>query len=53
MTHLFFNASIAGEYEVMSNLGLSEKELISLTHNAIDSSFCDRITKEKLLSKLD
>ena len=49
----FFNASIAGEYEVMSNLGLSEKELISLTHNAIDSSFCDRITKEKLLSKLD
>jgi adenosine deaminase len=49
----FFNASIAGEYEVMANLGLSEKELISLTRNAIDSSFCDLITKEKLLSKLD
>ena len=49
----FFNASIAGEYQVMSNLGLSEKELISLTHNAIDSSFCDQATKNRLLSRLD
>lgn len=49
----FFNASIAGEYEVMANLGLSEIELISLTRNAINSSFCDLTTKEKLLSKLD
>ena len=48
----FFNASIAGEYEVMSNLGLSEKELISLTRNAIEFSFCNKSTKEKLLSKL-
>ena len=48
-----FNASIAGEYQVMSNLGLSEKELISLTHNAIDSSFCDQATKNRLLSRLD
>jgi adenosine deaminase len=48
----FFNASIAGEYEVMSNLGLSENELISLTQNAIKYSFCDKLTKEKLLSKL-
>ena len=44
----FFNASIAGEYEVMANLGLSEKELCSLTENAIKYSFCDQITKEKL-----
>lgn len=49
----FFNASIAGEYEVMSKLGLSEKELISLTRNAIESSFCDQSIKKKLLSKLD
>ena len=49
----FFNASIAGEYEVMSNLGLSDKELVSLTRNALESSFCDQLTKEKLLSKLD
>ena len=49
----FFNASIQGEYEVMANLGFSEKELISLTRNAIDFSFCDQSTKEKLLSKLD
>ena len=49
----FFNASIEGEYEVMSNLGLSDKELISLTRNAIDSSFCDQLTKKKLLSKLN
>lgn len=48
----FFNASIAGEYDVMSNMGLSEKELISLTRNAIEFSFCNKSTKEKLLSKL-
>ncbi len=30
----------------MSNLGLSEKELISLTHNAIESSFCDKLQKK-------
>ena len=49
----FFNASIAGEYEVMSNLGLLKKDLISLTRNAIDSSFCDNFTKQKLLTKLN
>ena len=49
----FFNSSIAGEYEVMFNLGLAEEELISLTQNAIRSSFCDEFTKEKLLSKLN
>lgn len=49
----FFNASIAGEYEVMFNLGLSENELISLTHNAIESAFCDKSTKKKLLAKLN
>ena len=49
----FFNASIAGEYKVMSNLGLTEKELISLTRNAIESAFCDKSTKEVLLAKLD
>ena len=48
----FFNASIAGEYQVMFNLGLSEKELNSLTRNAIEFSFCNKSTKEKLLSKL-
>ena len=48
----FFNASISGEYKVMSNLGLSEEELTSLTHNAINSAFCDKATKEKLLAKL-
>ena len=48
----FFNATIAGEYEVMSNLGLSEKDLTSLTYNAIESSFCDQGIKEKLLVKL-
>jgi len=49
----FFNASIAGEYEVMANLGLSKKQLISLTHNAIEFSFCNQSTKEKLLTKLN
>jgi adenosine deaminase len=49
----FFNASIAGEYEVMANLGLSEKELYSLTENAIKHSFCDQAIKEKLIKNLN
>ena len=48
----FFNASIAGEYKVMSNLGLSNDQLTSLTRNAINSSFCDNNTKKILLKKL-
>lgn len=49
----FFNASIEGEYEVMAKLGLSNKELLSLTRNAIEFSFCDQSVKKKLLAKLD
>ena len=49
----FFNSSISGEYDIMKNLGLSNLELISLTSNAIKSSFCEKEIKEKLLSKLD
>ena len=48
----FFNASIAGEYEVMANLGLTENELKSLTLNAIEHSFCDKKTKDELLKKI-
>jgi len=48
----FFNATVAGEYKVMSDLGLSDSELLSLTHNAIHYSFCDNNTKNKLLNKL-
>ena len=48
----FFNASIAGEYEVMKNLGLSDDELKSLTRNAIENAFCDQETKRKLLKKI-
>tara|TARA_Y100001960_G_scaffold184179_1_gene192912 strand:- start:12 stop:992 length:981 start_codon:yes stop_codon:yes gene_type:complete len=49
----FFNATIEGEYKVMEGLGLNEKELTSLTHNAIKYSFCDEVNKNKLLSKLN
>ena len=49
----FFNATIEGEYKVMEDLGLNEKELTSLTHNAIKYSFCDEENKSKLLSKLN
>ncbi len=49
----FFNATIQGEYKVMEDLGLNEKELTSLTHNAIKHSFCDEENKNKLLSKLN
>jgi adenosine deaminase len=48
----FFNATISGEYKVMSNLGLSDKDLTSLTRNALEYSFCDNDSKEKLLTKL-
>jgi len=48
----FFNATIEGEYQVMKDLGLSDLQLISLTRNAINSSFCDNETKNKLLTKL-
>ena len=48
----FFNASIAGEYEVMKTLGLSDEELKSLTKNAIEHAFCDDGIKEKLLNKI-
>ena len=48
----FFNATIQGEYDVMSKLGLSNDELRSLTYNAIQSSFCEDQIKEKLLIKL-
>ncbi len=48
----FFNASIAGEYNVMRTLGLSDNELKSLTRNAIEYAFCDKNTKLKLLDKI-
>ncbi len=48
----FFNASIAGEYEVMRTLGLSDEELTSLTKNAIEHAFCDDNIKAKLLNKI-
>ena len=48
----FFNATIQGEYDVMSKLGLSNEDLKSLTRNAIQSSFLANQIKEKLLTKL-
>ena len=48
----FFNASIAGEYNVMKNLGLSDDDLKSLTKNAIQYAFCDNDTKSQLLKKI-
>ena len=52
LTKPFFNASIAGEYEVMKKLGLSDDELKSLTTNAVEHAFCDEDTKSKLLNKI-
>ena len=48
----FFNATVGGEYQVMSNLGLSNDQLLLLTNNAIQCAFCDDNTKNKLLKKL-
>ena len=48
----FFNASIAGEYEIMKNLGLNDEELKSLTKNAIQSAFCNEENKKELFKKI-
>ena len=48
----FFNASIAGEYEIMKNLGLNDEELKSLTKNAIESAFCNEEDKKELFKKI-
>mgnify|MGYP001284263120 CR=1 FL=1 len=48
----FFNASISGEYNIMKKLGLSDLELKSMTINALESAFCDKETKIKLLNKI-
>ena len=44
----FFNATIAGEYKAMSELGFSNDQLLSLTKNALQYSFCDNEIKNKL-----
>jgi len=49
----FFNATIQGEYQAMSEIGFSNTDLISMTRNAIESSFLDSETKSKLLTKLN
>ncbi|MBI28895.1 MAG: Adenine deaminase [Alphaproteobacteria bacterium MarineAlpha5_Bin11] len=48
----FFNATIGGEYSVMSGLGLSFDQLLSLSKNAIQYSFCDIDTKKILIKEL-
>ena len=53
MIQPFFNATIQGEYEAMASLGFSENELISMTRNAIESSFLDTDKKMEILTKLN
>ena len=49
----FFNASIGGEYDAMSQIGFTDNELLTLTKNAITYSFCDNESKNNLLKKID
>ena len=49
----FFNATIQGEYEAMDSIGFTESELLSMTRNAIESSFLEEDKKNKILTKLD
>ena len=49
----FFNATIQGEYEAMVDLGFSKNNLLSMTRNAIESSFVDYEIKSQLLTKLN
>jgi adenosine deaminase len=49
----FFNATIQGEYEAMAGIGFTENELLSMTRNAIESSFLEEDKKNKILTKLN
>jgi len=49
----FFNATIQGEYEAMSNIGFADDALISMTRNAIEYSFLDEQKKREVLAKLN
>ena len=49
----FFNATIQGEYDAMAGIGFSDNELVSMTRNAIKSSFLEEDKKIKILTKLD
>ncbi|MBG77213.1 MAG: adenosine deaminase [Pelagibacteraceae bacterium] len=49
----FFNASIGGEYDAMSQIGFTDNELLTLTKNAITYSFCDNEAKNNMLKKID
>ncbi len=49
----FFNATIQGEYKAMAGIGFAENELVSMTRNAIESSFLEEDKKNKILTKLD
>jgi adenosine deaminase len=49
----FFNATIQGEYEAMVGIGFTENELLSMTRNAIESSFLEEDKKNKILTKLN
>ena len=49
----FFNATIQGEYEAMAGIGFTENDLLSMTRNAIESSFLEEDKKNKILTKLD
>ena len=49
----FFNATIQGEYAAMAGIGFSERELLSMTRNAIESSFLPEDKKTEILTKLN
>ena len=53
MILLFFNATIQGEYNAMAGIGFSEQELLSMTRNAIESSFLPEDKKTEILTKLN
>ena len=49
----FFNATIQGEYDAMAGRVFSEQELLSMTRNAIESSFLPEDKKTEILTKLN
>lgn len=50
----FFWTHLAQEYDTAaSHFGFSEAELLGLTRRAIETSFADAATKQKLLAKID
>lgn len=49
---MFSRTDMRYEHELLKGLGLTEKDLIQASYNAIDGAFCDETTKDMLRAKM-